>query len=170
MHVQHAWGRLPQAIWAILVVACLALLPTTAATAEEPSPFERLAGRWIGEGRLGIRNGSTEAVKCRVTYILSGGPDQLKQTIRCASAGGSVEVQSLVSHAAGVLSGTWKELIRDMSGELSGTVQPNGFHVVIKGSELSASMHIILREGRQIIELQFHNSSLIGLTLILTKG
>jgi len=169
MHRQRARMSIPRAVLAALVVACCALGATPAA-AEEPSPFEQLAGRWIGEGRLGIRNGNTEAVKCRVTYILSGGPDQLKQTIRCASQGGSVEVQSTVSHASGALAGTWKELIRDLGGELSGRVTANGFHVAINGADLSASMHIIVRDSRQIIEIQFHNSTLIGLTLVLAKG
>jgi hypothetical protein len=140
------------------------------ARAEEPSPFEKVAGRWVGEGRLGIRNGSTENVKCRVTYILAGGPDQVKQTIRCASQGGNVEVQSLVTHAGGALTGTWQELVRNMGGELSGTVTPTGFRVAIKGTDLNAGMHIIVKDQRQIVEIQFHDSSLIGLTLVLTKG
>jgi len=162
--------RIARAILAMLAVACHAWLLAQPVVAEAPSPFEQVAGRWVGEGRLGIRGGNTEAVKCRVTYILTGGPDQVRQTIRCASQGGSVEVQSTVSHASGVLSGTWQELIRNMSGELTGKVTANGFHVAINSTDLSASMHIIVKDTRQIVEIQFHNSSLIGLTLVLTKG
>jgi hypothetical protein len=142
------------------------------ALAGEPSPFDKLAGRWVGEGRFGTRDGNTEAVKCRVTYILSGAShDDLKQTIRCAAASGSIEVQSLVSHAAGKLSGTWKELSRDMSGELSGEVTPKGFRVVVKGASLNANMTIILvSDVKQVVEIQFIDSALIGLTLVLEKG
>src|SRR5262245_1484730 len=50
------------------------------AAAVDVSPFEKLAGRWVGEGRLGVRDNPPENVKCRVTYILAGGQDQLKQT------------------------------------------------------------------------------------------
>ena len=57
-----------------------------------------------------------------------------------------------------------------MSGELSGSVTPNGFKVAIKGSELNANMDIIVKDNKQIIEIQFTSSSLIGLTLVLTKG
>jgi hypothetical protein len=42
--------------------------------------------------------------------------------------------------------------------------------VAITGSELKANMDIIVKDARQIIEIQFVESSLIGLTLILTKG
>ena len=127
-------------------------------------------GRWLGEGRLGIRDGITEHVKCRATYVVSGQGEQVRQTIRCATDSSSVEVQSTVAHASGKLTGTWKELSRDWSGELTGNVTANGFKVAVKGAELNANMDIIVRDTRQIIEIQFIDSSLIGLTLILTKG
>ena len=154
----------------VLVAAVQAILAQPPASAQDASPFEKLAGRWVGEGRLGIRDGKSEAVKCRVTYILADEARQVRQTIRCATESGTVEVQSAVTHAAGQLSGSWKELSRDWSGELSGGVTPNGFKVAIKGSELNANMDIIVKENRQIIEIQFTNSSLIGLTLVLNKG
>ena len=154
--------------------ACGALLLLAAAVpirAEEPSPFDKLAGRWVGEGRFGVRDGATEAVKCRVTYILSGDSHQdLKQTIRCASAGGNVEVQSQVTHKDGNISGTWKELVRDMSGDVTGTVTPKGFRVAVRGSSLSANMDIVMAGARQVIEIQFIDSNLIGLTLVLNKA
>jgi hypothetical protein len=154
----------------LLAAAGLALLVQAPASAQEASPFVKLAGRWLGDGRLGFTGGKTEVVKCRVTYIVTDQAQQVRQTIRCATESGSVEVQSTVTHAAGALKGSWKELSRDWSGELAGNVTANGFKVAIKGSELNANMDIIVKDNRQIIEIQFMNSSLIGLTLVLTKG
>jgi hypothetical protein len=167
-------GSLPKLLSWVLLAALMAAGLTYAAPARagDPSPFDKLAGRWLGDGRFGIRDGGTEAVKCRVTYILAGGSgDELKQTIRCAAPSGTIEVQSLVTHAAGKLSGTWKELSRDMSGELTGEVTPKGYRVAIKGSSLNANMTIILvGDTKQVVEIQFLDSALIGLTLILQKG
>ena len=98
------------------------------------------------------------------------GGNQLRQSIRCASQSGAIEVASTVTHAGGSLTGSWKELTREWSGELTGTVNPNGFKVAVRGENLSANMDIIVKGARQIIEIQFMNSSLIGLTLVLTKG
>jgi len=168
----RVWGlprRARRLVFAMLVAAGQALSGWPA-SAEEPSPFAKVMGRWLGEGRLGIRDGITEQVKCRATYVVSGQGEQVRQTIRCATDSSSVEVQSTVAHAAGKLTGTWKELSRDWSGELTGNVTANGFKVAVKGSELNANMDIIVRDTRQIIEIQFIDSSLIGLTLILTKG
>ena len=159
---------------AVLLAGSLGFISfcVTPALAADASPFAKLAGRWLGEGRFGIRDGGTEEVKCRVTYILTGSDGNgLKQTIRCAAPSGTIEVQSLVTHSAGKLSGTWKELSRDMSGELAGEVTPKGFRVVIKGSSLNANMTIVLvGDAKQVVEIQFLDSALIGLTLVLQKG
>lgn len=154
----------------LLVAAALLLPVQPPASAEEASPLVKLAGRWLGEGRLGITGGATEAVKCRVTYVVTDEARQVRQTIRCATDSSTVEVQSFVTHAAGTLSGTWRELSRDWSGDLSGKVTAKGFKVGIRGSALNANMDIIVKDNRQIIEIQFIDSSLIGLTLILNKG
>ena len=140
------------------------------AIAVDTSPFEKLVGRWVGEGRLGVRDNATEQVKCRVTYVVPGSTDQLQQTIRCASGSGSIEVRSTVTHAAGVLTGTWTELVRNMHGDVTGTVTPRGFKVNVQGEGLKANMDIVILGTKQVIEIQFIDSSLIGLTLILAKG
>jgi hypothetical protein len=149
---------------------CGVLRFTSSAHAVDLSPLEGLAGRWVGEGRLGVKGSATEQVKCRVTYIYARDTDLLKQSIRCASAGGNVEVQSLVSHFAGKLSGTWQELVRNWSGDLVGSVTPRGFKVQVRGENLAANMEIMLIGARQVVEIQFVNSSLIGLTLVLERG
>ena len=51
-----------------------------------------MPGRWVGEGRLGFKDGKIEAVKCRATYFLADNADELKQNIRCATTAGKIEV------------------------------------------------------------------------------
>ncbi|NJO24462.1 MAG: hypothetical protein HC868_18055 [Sphingomonadales bacterium] len=142
----------------------------SSAPVEPASPLDKLAGRWVGEGFLGIKDGKSESVKCRVTYIPAESTHQLKQTVRCASASGSIEVQSTIVHSGGIISGSWSELTRNMRGDLSGKVTPRGFQVMVTGADLSANMNVVINGPRQIIEIQFNNSSLIGLTLVLTKA
>ena len=150
----------------------LAMLPfgSTAIPAQEESPFEKLIGRWVGDGRLGTRGGEVEIVKCRVTYRAGATANELKQSIRCASHSGSIEVTTDVSHTAGALSGTWVETTRNWAGSLSGTVNPRGFRVTVKGENIAANMDILVNGARQIIEIQFLDGALLGLTLVLDKG
>ncbi len=160
----------PHALLAFMLALLLAGQNAALAAADDASPFDKLAGRWVGEGRLGVRNSPSETVKCRVTYFVEEGGNQLRQRIRCATQSGSIEVASTVTYAGGKLAGTWKELTRDWSGNITGTIHPHGFKVAVKGANLDANMDIVVRGERQIIEIQFLNSSLIGLTLVLTKG
>lgn len=151
------------------------LIATEVLSADAPGPFEQFAGRWVGEGRLGIRAPdnsqiNTELVKCRVTYQPSDHGHTLHQAIRCAAQGGNIEVQTDVKHANGTVSGTWKEMTRDWAGEVTGTAAGKALRVRITSENLSAHMNIQLREAKQVIEIQFINSSLIGLTLLLSPG
>lgn len=155
---------------AAVAILGLAVWRPVPAAAVDVSPLESLVGRWVGEGRLGVKGNPTEHVKCRVTYHYVRAGDQLKQGIRCASAGGNVEVQSIVSHASGKLTGSWQELVRNMKGDLAGTVTPRGFKVNVRGEDLKANMDIILLDAKQVIEIQFIDSSLLGLTLVLERG
>lgn len=139
--------------------------PTAAA-----APMDAVIGRWTGEGRLGFKEGKFENVKCRVTYLRTDQPGGLKQNIRCASASGNIEVLSQLQQQGTAISGQWTETVRNMNGELSGQLTPTGFRVEIKGADLSANMDIMVRGTRQLVEIQFHNTTLVGLSLMLIKG
>jgi predicted secreted protein len=157
-------------VTAFVLLSCCWLGPQVRGYAADASPFQELPGRWVGEGRVGLKGGKVESVKCRATYFLSDSSDELRQNIRCASASGKIEVKSVVVHQAGRLSGTWNELIYNLGGELVGEVTPRGFRISVRGSGLTANMEVIVREERQIVEIQFFDSTLLGLTLILQKG
>lgn len=150
------------------LIALLALVNPGSAHAE--GPFASLTGRWIGQGRLGFAEGKTENITCRATYFVSDSGEKLEQNIRCASAGAKVEIKSALTHASGKLTGTWSELIYEKSGDLTGDITPNGFRIDVKGAELNATMEIIVRNNKQLVEVHFNNSTLIGLSLMMEKG
>lgn len=167
----------PTAVFAsVIAMAGLVLLSVSfpgaaiAVGANQASPFPALAGRWTGQGKLGLKDSPAETVKCRATYFVSNQDNTLKQTIRCATSGGAIEVKSEVHHDNGKLSGHWKETMRNLEGGLSGEVTDRGFKITVKSRDLSANMDIAVKADRQLVEIQFHNSSLVGLTLLMRKG
>ncbi len=137
---------------------------------QEHSIFERFPGRWVGKGRLVFRDGKVEEVKCRVTYFVSDDALEMRQNIRCATASGKIEVKSVVKNNGGNLTGTWRETIYELSGELTGRPTEHGLVVFVKSGDVQANMQLIIREGQQIAEIQFNNDVLLGLTLILRRG
>jgi hypothetical protein len=170
MTVRDSFCSVLRAAWIVCFSTATWIVPAGSAAAVDGSPFTPLLGRWVGEGKLGVKENPPEIVKCRVTYIAAEDADHLKQNIRCATAGGSIEVLSAVAHKAGQLSGTWVETTHNISGDLTGQVTARGFRVQVKGGELAANMDIILRNDKQIVEIQFFNSVLFGLSMELTKG
>jgi hypothetical protein len=148
----------------------LATLSAHAEPAPAAGPFANLVGRWSGQGRLGFSEGKTENITCRATYFSSEDVNKLEQNIRCASAGAKVEIKSALVHADGKLTGTWSELIYSKSGELSGEITKLGFKINVKGDDLNATMDIIVRDNKQLVEVHFNNSTLVGLSLMLDKG
>jgi hypothetical protein len=154
-----------------LALLVAATLPAEDALAVTASPFAPLIGRWSGMGMLGYKASPPEKIKCRATYILTDAQDELKQSIRCATAGGNVEIISNVKESGGKLTGHWKETIHNFEGDLTGDVTPQGFRVVVHGTDVSANMDIDVRGDKQAVEIQFVNSnSLLGMTLIMAKG
>jgi hypothetical protein len=158
---------------AMALVALTADAPTVRAAPQSVGPFVNLDGWWGGIGRLRFKDGKTEDVKCRATYFIEGEGNDLKQTIRCASASGKIEVKSTIRHANGKLNGEWHEAMYNINGRLEGDVTPRGYRVTVTGTEnttLSANMDIIVKDKRQMVEIQFFSETLIGLTLMLNKG
>jgi hypothetical protein len=145
--------------------------PPRPAAVQKSAPFKELPGRWVGEGRIGLKEGKTEKVTCRATYFVNPAGNELKQNIRCASASGKIEVKSLVNASKdGKLSGTWNELVYNLGGEMTGEVTERGLRIVVRAGDLTANMDVIVMNDRQIVEIQFFSSTLRGLTLILKKG
>jgi hypothetical protein len=129
-----------------------------------------LPGLWTGQGRLGFKDGKAETVTCRATYFAATDAPGLKQTIRCASPSGKIELKSRLEEKDGALSGEWSEEMYNLKGALQGKVTERGLVVTVKGDDLNANMDVIVKDDRQIVEIQFHNTSLIGITLVLKRA
>lgn len=138
--------------------------------AEPTGKLAEFAGRWVGKGRLGFKEGKFENVTCRATYFISDDKTELKQNIRCASPSGKIEVKSNLIDEGGTLKGQWSEEIYNLHGELTGQVTERGLRVVVQGGDLNANMDIIIKQPRQIVEIQFISSTLLGLSILFEKG
>ena len=51
----------------------------------QSGPFASLAGAWTGTGKILIKDGGSESIRCRATYTVAGAGAGLSQVLRCAS-------------------------------------------------------------------------------------
>lgn len=163
------WLKLGYAILLIIVLVPWQIVPSRAAT-QQADAFRPLLGWWTGRGRLGFKNGKTEDVKCRATYRLTETGDGIRQALRCATASGAIEVKSTVLRQGDQLTGTWSETKYNFNGEVTGKIIPRGFRVFVSGSGLKANMTVVVREQRHLVEIQFVDSTLIGLTMLFSRS
>ncbi len=170
---KRPFGPIARLFAPVLVFAAIAPLvagsPVEAAETP-PDKFAPLLGWWIGTGQLFFKDGKREQVKCRATYRWDAESGKLLQAVRCATASGKVEVKAEVWEEADALAGTWSETTYEFNGKLAGAFTPQGMRVKVSGDGLRANMSITVKEQRQLVEIQFHENTLVGLTMLFNRG
>src|SRR5436853_2655022 len=87
----------------------------------QSGPFAGMAGVWAGGGTITLDDGSSERIRCRATYAVGAGGNGLNQSLTCASDSYRFNLSSNVVARGDVLSGTWSETSRNVSGNVEGS-------------------------------------------------
>jgi hypothetical protein len=119
----------------------------------ESGPFAGMSGVWTGRGTIQLDGGSTENIRCRATYAVSGDGQGLNQVLLCASDSYKFELKSDVVAKGGVLSGTWKETSRNVGGSLTGRAGNGQFNVDVSAPTFTARLRLTTRGDRQNVAI-----------------
>jgi hypothetical protein len=134
---------------AVLFGAALPALPAQA----QSGPFAGMAGRWAGGGTVTLDDGSTERIRCRATYAVAG--PEMNLSLTCASDAYKFNLEGrVVAEAGGVISGSWSESSRNISGTLQGRGGNGNFQVVASTAGFNASIALATRGARQSISMR----------------
>jgi hypothetical protein len=134
---------------AVLFGAGLSALPAQA----QSGPFAGMAGRWAGGGTVMLDDGSTERIRCRATYAVAG--PEMNLTLTCASDAYRFNLEGrVVAEGGGVVSGSWSESSRNISGVLQGRGGNGNFQVVASTAGFNASIALATRGARQSISMR----------------
>lgn len=150
----------------ILAMAALCCLLSGQAT-PEPIALEAYNGYWSGLGTVVMSSGSTEQVKCVVTYRTGG--DQVKQNLRCARASYSINGAAELQVRGGQVTGTWEEKTYSAVGTVTGKSVPDGMIVAIDSINFSAAMTVSVAGCKQAIAIQPKGLDVTRITLALAK-
>lgn len=112
-------------------------------------PFDDMSGVWTGRGTIELEGGSTEKIRCRATYAVSGDGQGLNQTLLCASDSYKFELKSDVRAKGDVLSGTWRETSRNVGGSLEGRATKGQFNVDVSAPTFNAKLRLTTQGDRQ---------------------
>jgi hypothetical protein len=152
-----------------LVVAVLGLSALLWASRVAASPIEELIGYWTGAGSVTLANGNIERVKCAVTYRVSDGGSQIRQSMRCASADYSINASAELKVKGAQVSGNWEEKTYSAVGQVSGRYNGDGFSLSIQGANFTAAMTLSLSSCKQSISIHPEGLEVKRISIALGK-
>lgn len=118
----------------------------------ESGPFTGMAGTWRGGGTVSLEDGSTERIRCRATYAVSG--PNLKLSLTCASDAYKFDLSGEVVAEGSSVSGSWSESSRGVSGVLQGRGGAGNFQLVASAAGFNANIALATRGNRQSVSIR----------------
>jgi hypothetical protein len=143
---------------------CAAMLISGSPGYAQSAPFAGMAGVWSGAGTIELDDGAKERIRCRATYAVSHDGDGLNQSLVCASDSYKFDLRSDVTANNGVLSGSWSEASRNVSGSLEGRAGRGQFNVVVSAPSFTANVSLRTNGNKQSVSItsqgQIKNASI----------
>jgi hypothetical protein len=131
------------------------------------APFSRFMGNWSGSGTISVRDGGRERIRCRGSN--TGGGNQLKLGLVCASDSYKFELQSDITYEGGNISGSWGEVTRSVYGSLSGNMSSNQIQALAQAAGFSATLSISTRGNRQQVLIRSPGSEISEVAISLGR-
>jgi hypothetical protein len=133
-------------------------------------PFEGLAGIWSGNGLITMKDGGHERIRCRGTYAVQSGGNNLQQQLLCASDSYKFETSTDITHSGGQLLGNWSENTHHVGGKISGRTVGNAIQARAEGDTFTAFLSVTTHGDRQTVSIQSPGSLLSEVLISLTRG
>jgi hypothetical protein len=139
-----------------LLIAAAVLFGASAATspvhAQAGGPYAGMAGNWGGGGTVTLDDGSRERIRCRASYAVAG--VSMTMTLTCASDAYKFQLTANVVTQGGVVSGTWSEASRGVSGNLQGRGGSGNFEVLASAGGFNANISLRTAGNKQSINMR----------------
>ncbi len=137
-----------------LLLAPIASVPALAQSGA--GPFANLGGSWAGSGTIKLAGGTSERIRCRVTYTVGEDGNRFGQEMKCASDSYSLVVTSDVAFKkdAGVITGTWLETTYGTGGFLTGRVKGSDINGQVEGRNFFAEVKVSTTGDDQVVTIR----------------
>lgn len=139
------------ALQAAAIAAALTL--TASAGHAQSGPFAGFDGTWSGSGTVSLSDGTKERIRCRASYRVQSGGQELQQSLRCASDSYKFDLTSNVVSQGSSISGTWSEASRNIFGNLQGRAGGGQIDVFVETAGFAANLTLVTRGNRQSVSI-----------------
>src|SRR5690606_38328969 len=97
-------------------------------------PFSALGGSWTGSGQILVKDGGSERIRCRATYIVGSAGAGLNQVLRCASDSYRFDLTTHVTASGNSVSGSWSETSRNINGTIGGRLSGSDIDALVEAN------------------------------------
>src|SRR5436853_5544583 len=164
---QFGYSLFGQTIKAAAIGAALML--STSAGHAQSGPFAGFDGAWSGNGTVTLSDGTTERIRCKADYKVSGNGLALKQNLHCASDSYKFDLSSEVTSQGDRISGNWSEASRNVFGSLQGTAGGGQIEVFVEANGSAANLTLKTNGNRQTVQIN-SKGEIRGVNITMVKG
>jgi hypothetical protein len=162
----HAIALATTAARGLALALASALMTSASASA---ATIDDLPGRWSGWGTISLPSGSSEQVKCIVTYFVNDGGASMVQNLRCASSSYKIDATAKLKNASGTLTGEWEEKTYSALGSVTGKTTSDGFNLAIKGDTFTAVLAVTSTNCKQSVTITPQGLDIAKIAITLGK-
>lgn len=135
----------------------------------QTGPFSNMGGAWTGSGKILIKDGGSESIRCRATYTVGNSGAGLNQVLRCASDSYRFDLTTNVIASGSTLSGSWSETSRNVNGTLGGKINGGEIEALVEANGFAASLSMRTSGNQQVIAIRSQNNDLRGVDITLKR-
>jgi hypothetical protein len=151
------------------IAVILGLLAFAAGPAQSADgPLAHFAGKWSGSGKITVKGGDSERIRCRASNSATG--NTLSLSMRCASDSYKFELGSEISSDGGAISGTWNETSRGVYGNLAGRMTGNNIQANASAVGVNASLSIRTTGNSLSLAIRSPGSEVSEVSVSMAKG
>jgi len=146
-----------------------ALMLSVSAGNAQSGPFAGFDGTWSGNGTVTLSDGTTERIRCKADYKVSGNGLALKQNLHCASDSYKFDLSSDVTSQGERIYGNWSEASRNVFGSLQGTAGGGQIEVFVEANAFAANLTLRTNGNRQTVMIS-SKGEIKGVNITMVKG
>ena len=145
------------------------LLTFTIPTAQAADgPLAHFAGQWTGSGKIVVKDGSSERIRCRSNNATKG--SSLDLSLRCASDSYKFELASDIAYDAGNISGSWNETSRGVVGSLAGKATASNIQATAQAIGFTAGLTIRASGNSMTVSIRSPGSEISEVSISMSRG
>ena len=133
-------------------------------------PFEPLSGSWSGAGTIAMNDGHSERIRCKAVYEVTPSGIILHQNLRCASDSYKFDVRSSLQASGDSITGTWTETSRQVTGNVSGSINGDRITTNVEGTGFSAALAVTTRGNSQSVSIRPSGTDIQSVSIDLRRG